>query len=283
MKLAEALTVAADCAVVLVVSDYDGTLAPIVADPDLAFPDGRALSALVALGELPDTHAAILSGRDAAVLERLTGGPAGVELVGSHGAERAGLTPEVEDSARQDLGRALGRLEALLADFPGSHLERKPAGVAFHYRNVAAALRLAAESAARKVGEDFPALSTLAGKRVVELSGSQVDKGDALGALRDQWDAGVVVFHRRRPDRRACFCGSRLKRPGDQSRGGRNGGEVPGRRPIKRRRSSRVLSGSPAEPSAGRLTPRGFPGPGSVPRRAGSAPPISTLAPPFRT
>ncbi len=194
MKLAEALAVAADGAVVLVISDYDGTLAPIVADPDLAFPDGRALSALVALGELPDTHAAILSGRDAAVLERLTGSPAGVELVGSHGAERAGRTPEVEDSARQDLGRAMGRLEALLADFPGSHLERKPAGVAFHYRNVAAELRPAAESAARKVGEDFPALSTLAGKRVVELAGSRVDKGDALGALRDQWDAGVVVF-----------------------------------------------------------------------------------------
>ena len=194
MTLAEALEVAADCEVVLVVSDYDGTLAPIVADPDLAFPDGRALSALVALGELPNSHAAIVSGRDAAVLERLTGGPAGVELVGSHGAERAGLTPEVEDRARQDLGRALGRLETLLADFPGSHLERKPAGVAFHYRNVAAALRPAAESAARKVGEDFPTLSTLAGKRVVELTGSHVDKGDALAALRDQWDAGVVVF-----------------------------------------------------------------------------------------
>lgn len=194
MTLAEALLAAADSEVVLVASDYDGTLAPIVADPDLACPDGRALSALVALGDLPDTHAAILSGRDASVLRRLTGSPAGVELVGSHGAERAGLVPEIEETAREDLALALKRLETLTAEFPGSHLERKPAGVAFHYRNVKAALRPPAELAARRVGQDFPTLSTLPGKRVIELSGSSIDKGDALRALRDQWDAAVVVF-----------------------------------------------------------------------------------------
>ena len=194
MTLAEALKAAAESEVVLVASDYDGTLAPIVADPDLAYPDGRALSALVALGDLPDTHVAILSGRDASMLQRLTESPAGVELVGSHGAERAGLVPEVEGTAREDLALALARLETLTAEFPGSHLERKPAGVAFHYRNVKAVLRPAAKVAARQVGEDFPTLSTLPGKRVIELSGSSIDKGDALRALRDQWDAGVVVF-----------------------------------------------------------------------------------------
>ena len=194
MTLAGALEVAADGPVVLVTGDYDGTLAPIVADPDLAYPDGRALAALVALGDLPDTYAAILSGRDVAVLRRLTGSPAGVELVGSHGAERAGLVPEVEETARQDLALALARLEALVVEFPGSHLERKPAGVAFHYRNVEAALHPAAESAARRVAECFPTLSTLTGKRVVELTGSRVDKGDALQALREQYEAGVVVF-----------------------------------------------------------------------------------------
>lgn len=194
MTLDDALQTAAETATLLVASDYDGTLAPIVTDPELAFPDARALSALVSLGRLPDTYVAILSGRDAAVLERLSGAPEGVELVGSHGAERSGLVPDVEGDARRDLALALGRLETLLAQFPGSHLEAKPAGVAFHYRNVSPSLRPAAESAARRVGEALPALTILPGKQVVELSGSLIDKGDALRALREQCDATMVVF-----------------------------------------------------------------------------------------
>jgi trehalose 6-phosphate phosphatase len=194
MTLAEALEAAAGSPVLLVASDYDGTLAPIVADPDLAYPDERALAALVALAELPHTDAAILSGRDAAVLLRLTHNPAGIELIGSHGAERAGLVPDVEAKAIEDLTLALARLESLVAEFPGARLEQKPAGVAFHYRNVEPELRPSAEAAARRVGGDYATLSILPGKQVVELTGSRVDKGDALRALREQSDAGVVVF-----------------------------------------------------------------------------------------
>lgn len=192
--LQEALQATASSRVVLVASDYDGTLAPIVADPDLAHPDERAIAALVALGELPDTYAAILSGRDAAVLQRLTLDPAGVELVGSHGAEQAGRPPDVERAVRKYLDMAQAQLTALTTDFPGSHLEQKPAGIAFHYRNVRPALRQEAEAAARKVGQSFPSLTTLLGKRVVELAGSRVNKGDALRVLRDRCDASAVVF-----------------------------------------------------------------------------------------
>ena len=192
--LLEALEAAASSPVVLVASDYDGTLAPIVADPDLAHPDERAMAALVALGELPDTYAAILSGRDAAVLQRLSHDPAGVELVGSHGAEQAGRIPDLEPGTRNDLARAQSELAALTLEFPGSRLEAKPAGVAFHYRNVRAALRPEAESAARQVGLTFPALTTLLGKRVVELTGSRINKGDALRVLLERCRASVVVF-----------------------------------------------------------------------------------------
>lgn len=192
--LLKALKAAASSPVVLVASDYDGTLAPIVADPDLAHPDERAMAALVSLGDLPDTYAAILSGRDAAVLRRLTHDPAGIELVGSHGAERAGRMPDVEPGARNDLAKAQARLAALTIEFPGSQLELKPAGVAFHYRNVSADLHTAAESAARQVGLSYPDLTTLLGKRVVELIGSSVNKGDALRVLRDRCRASLVIF-----------------------------------------------------------------------------------------
>lgn len=193
-SLRQALERAAASGVVLVASDYDGTLAPIVANPDLAHPDARALPALVSLGTLADTHAAILSGRDAAVLRRLTGAPTGVELVGSHGAERNGCLPQVEAQAREDLAAVQVRLAALCDKFPGSRLEVKPAGVAFHYRNVAAALHPTAQASARRIGLGFPGLTILLGKRVVELAGSTTNKGHALLALRDRWAADVVVY-----------------------------------------------------------------------------------------
>ena len=69
-----------------------------------------------------------------------------------------------------------------------------PTGVAFHYRNVdparvAAALALVAEGPARD-----PRLIAREGKKVLELSTSSVNKGDALERLRREWGAAVTVF-----------------------------------------------------------------------------------------
>ena len=71
----------------LIACDYDGTLAPIVADPWLAYPLPETVAALRSLAILPETTAAVISGRalrELAVLSRL---PAEVHLVGSHGTE----------------------------------------------------------------------------------------------------------------------------------------------------------------------------------------------------
>jgi trehalose 6-phosphate phosphatase len=192
--LTRALKVAAASDVVLVASDYDGTLAPIVANPDHAYPDSRALAALVSLGALPGTHAAMLSGREVAVLERLTGGSPGVELVGSHGAEQSGRFPDIDSQARQDLAGVHDRMVALCDEFAGSRVETKPAGVAFHYRNVETVRQPAAEAAARRIGLDYPGLAMLEGKRVIEYVGSKTNKGQALLTLRNRWGADVVVF-----------------------------------------------------------------------------------------
>ena len=192
--LRQALCEAAESDVVLVACDYDGTLAPIVTDPDRAWPDRRALEALVSLAARPGVHAAIVSGRSAVVLKRLSGDPAGIELIGSHGAEPAGRPPEVSMKARRDLARVRSRMAQLCDEYAGSHLEEKPAGVAFHYRNLDPARQSAAAIAARQTAEDFPTLTILEGRRVVEVVGTTVDKGEALQALRDRWRADRVVF-----------------------------------------------------------------------------------------
>ena len=193
--LEDRLRGAAAAGVLLVASDYDGTLAPIVADPARAFADAPALRALVELGGLPDTRVALISGRSQAELARISGRPAGIELIGGHGAE---FGPAIADGDGPDddgaLAAAVAALQVIADGFTGAEVESKPTGVAFHYRNVdparvAAALALVAEGLARN-----PRLISREGKKVVELSTSSVHKGDALARLRDESGAGVTVF-----------------------------------------------------------------------------------------
>ena len=85
----------------LVACDYDGTLAPIVPDPNEARPLPEAVGALRSLAGLHETTTAVISGRalrDLAVLSRL---PAEVNLVGSHGSEfDIGFVHALEPAAR---------------------------------------------------------------------------------------------------------------------------------------------------------------------------------------
>lgn len=175
----------------LVVSDYDGTLAAIVDDPELAFPNKKALGALQELGALPDTRAAIISGRSWAELRRLSGGPPNVVLVVGHGAETG---PAVGGEETAGLVEVTAALEEIAAKFAGVSIERKPTGVAFHYRKVDPAL---VDEVLRMVmagpGSD-PRLHMRHGKMVVEFSASAVDKGVALVRIREEWGAEATVF-----------------------------------------------------------------------------------------
>ena len=57
----------------LITCDFDGTLAPIVNNPEDARMLPAAATALRALAELPDTEVALVSGRALGVLRTLTG------------------------------------------------------------------------------------------------------------------------------------------------------------------------------------------------------------------
>lgn len=179
----------------LIASDYDGTLAPIVDNPDLAHPDAAAMRAIVELGAIPDTAVALISGRSWAELHRLSGAPPNVALIGGHGAEfgPASQSPG-EPEARAALVAATASLQAIAAEFAGAVVEPKPTGVAFHYRKVdpervAAALSMISDGPARD-----PRLISRHGKMVVELSSSTVDKGIALARLERESGADATVF-----------------------------------------------------------------------------------------
>ena len=152
---------------------------------------------------MPDTDVAVISGRSLADLQTLLGDPGGLHLIGSHGAERrlppgegtssapGHLLTPAEAVALADLRQ---RVDEIVARFPTVRAEPKPVGVAVHLRRADEAdAREASAELARTVSVD-PAVRTLHGKRVIELSVVAVDKGLALEALRNEIGATAAIF-----------------------------------------------------------------------------------------
>lgn len=181
--------------VLLVVSDYDGTLAPIVDDPSQARPQREALVALEALARLPGTSVAILSGRALSNLAALSPQPAGVRLIGSHGSEfdpgfASSLAPELREL--RDL--LLGELREFAERAEGLSVEAKPAGAAFHYRNAAQGVAEPIVAAVLAGPAARPGVHLRTGKCVLELSVVTTHKGHALEILRSQVGASAALF-----------------------------------------------------------------------------------------
>lgn len=176
-------------------SDFDGTLAPIVADPQSVVPIEDAINALHALAAMPRTHVAVISGRALNDLAALSGLSQGVTLVGSHGSEFVpgaieGMGPSLTE-LRETL---IAELNAIAASTTGCLVEPKPAGAAFHFRNATseAAARAQVALAAGPLAD--PRLHVKRGKEVCEFSVVPADKGTALAALRRRVGASLVLF-----------------------------------------------------------------------------------------
>jgi len=193
--LHERLAEAATTPVLLVASDYDGTLAPIVEDPSKAHPLREAVVALRNLAGAPSTHVAVISGRAIRDLASLTGLPEDVHLVGSHGSEfDADFATSLPDEARARRDRVLEELRDLARRDDGFLIEEKPASVAFHYRN---APEEEADRAVRDILGGPGALEgvyTKHGKKVLELTVVATNKGAALETIRQRVGATAVVF-----------------------------------------------------------------------------------------
>ncbi len=181
---------------VLVATDFDGALAPLVLDPMTARPVEGAMETLAALSDLPGTTVALVSGRALGPLRELSGAEEPIVLVGSHGAERSGRPEGLELSEEQ---RALlddleGRLDRLTEQFPGVRVERKPAGRVVHTRGLARPLGDEALEAAEALGEVHTSLVVTPGKEVVELAVAHVGKGAALLGLARELGVDAVLY-----------------------------------------------------------------------------------------
>lgn len=167
--------------------DLDGTLIEIAATPDAVHVSGELLACLGQLAERLDGALACISGRAFADLTQLVG-PAGIALVGSHGAELLRAAPE--DPRIAPLAR---HCRQALAGWPGALVEHKPRGLALHWRQAPAA-ETRIRALAAELARELPGHRLREGKRVLELVAGEADKGQALRALMQQ-----PPFRGRRP------------------------------------------------------------------------------------
>ena len=212
----------------LVACNYGGTLCEAEGISTETLPLGGAAIALRALAALPNTHAAVISGRslrDLAAVSRL---PAEVHLVGSHGAEfDMGFAHGLSLATESVLQQASQALAETVGAYRGITIERKPVAVSVHTRpaapDVVALVTQQAEEIARAHGLFF-----IVDGSVLDLSVVEPSKARRHGT------PAVHAGGQRRPLRRG-----RLQRRGRHGHPAR-----PGPGPARRRGANR--RGAPA-------------------------------------
>jgi len=179
----------------LIASDFDGVLAPIVADRDAVVPEQESLAALRDLADLTGVAVALVSGRSLEDLDHHTKMPSSVVLVGSHGAEVGALPPwmqaEVLDRSAlgmtpakdEQLATVTAALRRIARAHPGTEVETKPTAAVLHTRNAKGRGGRNATEAALEYAESLPEVTVTPGKEVVEFSVVHTSKGEAIEAL----------------------------------------------------------------------------------------------------
>lgn len=163
--------------------DVDGTLLEIAATPTAVRVPERVIHVLAAVQRRLQGAVALVSGRSIVELDRLFM-PLRLPAAGVHGAERRGATGTVH---RRENGEALAPARRLLVAWGTAHagvlVEDKGVALAVHYRGApeleSAARQVVAEALAA-VGSAFHIQE---GKKVLEIKGDSMGKGDAIAAF----------------------------------------------------------------------------------------------------
>lgn len=175
----------ADATGLLVGIDFDGTLAPIAADPDEPTITTACQQAIERLAAHPDTRVAVISGRELADLRGRVGLD-GIVYAGNHGLEldRGSGTDEQLDAARhrQTLRTVLADLGDRLTEIPGVEIEDKGLTATVHVR----------QTPDERVDEVEDAVTTAVERADSEL---RIEPGKQVFELRPpvDWDKGSAI------------------------------------------------------------------------------------------
>lgn len=183
-----------DAESLLVVSDFDGTLAGFSPDIYAVPVNPDSLAALTRLAGLPDTHVALLTGRHLEGLAKVCPLQPPVVLAGSHGSESAEHAVPLTDGMRAKLAE----VEERLAEFdshPDTHIEHKPFQRVAHAAELASRDQATADELLEGVlSIDVPGVRVTRGKNIVEFSVSDATKGTWLAAEIDRVRPTVALF-----------------------------------------------------------------------------------------
>ncbi len=149
--------------------DFDGTLTPIVAHPDLARLDPAVAASLERLAAR--TFVAVVSGRDLADI-RARVGLAGVWYAGSHGLDIEGPDGRrlvVGEELAHELEVLAAELEPHVARTPGAWLERKRLSLAVHVRATPEPAATALGRTVHLLAARHPRIRLLEGKKIFDL------------------------------------------------------------------------------------------------------------------
>ena len=196
-------TFAAEKPPILIASDFDGVLAPLVDDPSKSRTVPRAQRALRRLAALPadQVSLALVSGRSLETLAELSNVPPGTRLLGSHGAERGMMTADglvrdelkLSEGEQSQLRHVTDGLEEIAARHTGVWVEKKPSAAVLH-------TRLSTHDGAGQASQSAIDLATrlglrpLVGKDVIEIAVVETTKGRGLDALRSELGASQVLY-----------------------------------------------------------------------------------------
>lgn len=183
----------------VIATDFDGTLAPLVHDPQDSRPVHGAVTALTALAGR-GVHVAVITGRDARTVLRLSGLEVvpGLTVAGLYGAETwaaGGLTTPDTPPAMDIVRR---RLPALLADRypdPEVWVEDKRLSLVVHVRRTAdpGAALTALREPVQALADELD-LELHPGSNVLELRLAGFDKAGALARLIDEHRPRGVLY-----------------------------------------------------------------------------------------
>jgi trehalose 6-phosphate synthase/phosphatase len=175
--------------------DYDGTLREIELDPGAATPNASIENLLQRLGRRPNLDLTVISGRPEEDLEAFLGSHP-FRLIAEHGASLREVGKKKWERLDRNLNYAwkeelLAVLRLYEQAVPGSTIEEKQSSIVWHYR------KADKEFGAWKANQLTEELSALTanhpikvrhGKKMVEVTAAENNKGAAIGRVLDQND-----------------------------------------------------------------------------------------------
>jgi trehalose 6-phosphate synthase/phosphatase len=180
--------------------DYDGTLTPIVARPELATPDKQVNEMITSLSGLANIVPVIVTGRPRDFCQQYLGAYP-INIVAEHGSfirekdsgewvQPIQMPLEEFEKFRPDI---LKLLKMYVESVPGSHIEEKETCIVWHYRE---AEQKFATSQAQALGESLQqmlaetSLSVYHGKKSLEIRQTTAHKGFGVEYFleKESWD-----------------------------------------------------------------------------------------------